>query len=42
MGNVQFLFFRIFTLELKKNSFCDEGWALGYNSIKSWDFPDIL
>ena len=40
-GKVQFLFFGSFLLVLTKFSFWEEDWALGYNSMKIWDFPDI-
>ena len=42
MCKVQFLFFKIFLIVLKKNSFWEEDWALGYNSTKFWDLPDIF
>ena len=32
-GKFRFLFFRRVLLVLKKNSFWEEGWALGYNSM---------
>ena len=38
---IQFLFFRSFLLVLKKKSFWEEDWALGYNSMKFCVFPDI-
>ena len=28
-------------LVLTKFSFWDGDWALGYNSMESWDFPDF-
>ena len=40
-GKVQFLFFSSFLLVLTKFSFWEEDWALGYNSMIFWDFPDI-
>ena len=40
-GKVQFVFFSSFLLVLTKFSFWEEDWALGYNSMKFWDFPDI-
>ena len=36
-----FLFLKGFLLVLKKVSFSEEDWALGYNSMTFWDFPDI-
>ena len=36
-----FLSFRRFLLALTKLSFQVEHWALGNNSMKFWDFPDI-
>ena len=33
--------FQEFFLILTKFSFWEEDWALGYDSIKFWDFPDI-
>ena len=38
-GRFQFLFFGGFLLLLTK--FCEEGWALVYNSMKVWDFFDL-
>ena len=38
---VNFLFFREFLLVLTKLSFREEDWALGNNSMKFWDLPDI-
>ena len=40
-GKVQFLFFSSFLLVLTKFLFWEEDWALGYNSMKFRDFPDI-
>ena len=40
-GNVQFLFFRRFLLVQTKFSFREEDSALGNNSMKFRDFPDI-
>ena len=40
-GKVQILFFNSLLLLLTKFSFWEEWWALGYNSMKVWDFPDI-
>ena len=40
-GKVQFVFFTGFFLVLKIFSFWEEDWALGYNSMRFWDFPDI-
>ena len=40
-GKVEFLFFRRFLLVLTKFSFCMEELALGNNSMKFWDFPDM-
>ena len=40
-GKVQFLFLRDFLLVLTNFLFLEEDWALGYNSMKFWDFPDI-
>ena len=40
-GKVQFLFLKRLLLVLTKFSFREEDWALGNNSIKFWDFPDI-
>ena len=42
MGKVQFLLFWSFLLALTKLSFLKEDWALGYNSMKFCDFPDIF
>ena len=42
MGKVQFLFFKMLLLVLKKLSFWAENWAQSYNSMKLWDFPDIF
>ena len=39
-GKLQLLF-SSFLLVLTKFSFWEEDWALGYNSMKFWDFPDI-
>ena len=36
-----FLFFMSFFLVLKKFTFWEEDWRLGYNSMKFWDFPNI-
>ena len=41
-GKVQFLFFRRLLLVLTKASFREQDWALGNNSTKFWDFPDIF
>ena len=41
-GGAQFLFFRSVLLALTKFSFCEEDWALGYNSMKFLDFLDIF
>ena len=40
-GKVQFLFFSSFLLVSTKFSFWEEYWALGNNSIKFRNFPDI-
>ena len=40
-GKVQIIFFRSFLLVLKKKLFWEYGLALGYNSMKFWDFPNI-
>ena len=40
-GKAQFLFFRKFLLVLKKFSSWEEIWALSYNPVKFWDFPNI-
>ena len=40
-GKVQFLFFSSFLLILTKFSFWEKNLALGYNSTKFKDFPDI-
>ena len=42
MEKVQFLFFKGFLLVLTKFSFWEEGWRLGYNSMKFRDFPEIF
>ena len=42
MGKVQFLFFKMLLLVLKKLSFWEENWTQSYNSMKLWDFPDIF
>ena len=36
------LFFRSFLLILTKFLFWQEDWALGYHSMKFWDFPEIF
>ena len=36
-----FSFFNSFLLVLTKYLFWEEEWALGYNSVKFWDFPDL-
>ena len=36
-GKVQLLFFKSFLASYKKRSFCEEEWALGYNSMRFWD-----
>ena len=41
MGKIQLPFFMDFLLLLRKLSFWGEDWALGYNSMRFWDFPDI-
>ena len=41
MGKIQLPFFMDFLLLLRKRSFWGEDWALGYNSMRFWDFPDI-
>ena len=41
MGKVQFLFLKSFCLVLKGFWFWEEDWALGYNSMGFWDFPEI-
>ena len=40
-GKVQFPFVSSFLLVLTKFSFSEEDWALGYNSMKFGNFPDI-
>ena len=40
-GKVRFLYFKIFLLVSTKFSFWQEYRALGYNSVKFSDFPDI-
>ena len=41
MGKVQFLFFSNFLQVLATFTFWEEDWALGYNSMKSRDFPEM-
>ena len=40
-GKFIFCIWRVFFLVLTKCSFCQEDWALGYDSVNFWDFPDI-
>ena len=41
MGKVQSQFLNSFSLVLTKFSFWEEDWALGYNSVKTWDLLNI-
>ena len=42
MEKVQFLFFSNFLLVLRKFSLWEKYWALAYNSMKFYDFPDFF
>ena len=41
-GKGLFLFFKSFLLRLTKFLFWQEGWVLGYHSLKFWDFSDVF
>ena len=40
-GKLQFVFFSSFLLVFTNFSFWEWDWALAYNYMKFWDFPDI-
>ena len=40
-GNFYFLYFSGFLVASSKVLFWEGGWALGYNSVELWDFPDL-